>query len=49
MDHQRELMAEERELYDRQIRLWGADAQRRLSQARVLIVADMLPPLLQFA
>jgi ubiquitin-like 1-activating enzyme E1 A len=34
----RELTGEEAALYDRQIRLWGLDAQRRLAGASVLIV-----------
>jgi molybdopterin/thiamine biosynthesis adenylyltransferase len=29
--------AKESEIYDRQIRLWGVDSQRRLQDARVLI------------
>lgn len=37
----RELTGEEQALYDRQIRLWGADAQRRLSAGRILIVGDV--------
>ncbi|KAL4305619.1 hypothetical protein HN51_039584 [Arachis hypogaea] len=32
-----ELTAQETALYDRQIRVWGADAQRRLSKAHVLV------------
>lgn len=44
---ERELTAEERAVYDRQIRLWGTEAQRRLSQARVAIVGDVLAPLSQ--
>ncbi|XP_027340708.1 SUMO-activating enzyme subunit 1A-like isoform X2 [Abrus precatorius] len=32
-----ELTAHETALYDRQIRVWGADAQRRLSKAHVLV------------
>merc|ERR1712018_228112 len=29
---------EEAQLYDRQIRLWGLDAQKRLRSARILVV-----------
>ena len=29
--------AKEAELYDRQIRLWGVEAQRRMTSSRVLI------------
>ncbi|XP_023519116.1 SUMO-activating enzyme subunit 1B-1-like isoform X2 [Cucurbita pepo subsp. pepo] len=32
-----ELTEQETQLYDRQIRVWGADAQRRLSKAHVLV------------
>ncbi|EPS69619.1 hypothetical protein M569_05146, partial [Genlisea aurea] len=32
-----ELTEQETALYDRQIRVWGADAQRRLSKSRVLV------------
>lgn len=32
-----ELTQQETELYDRQIRVWGVDAQRRLSKANVLV------------
>ncbi|PRP80425.1 SUMO-activating enzyme subunit 1-like [Planoprotostelium fungivorum] len=32
------LSAEEAKLYDRQIRLWGVDAQRRMRDSRVLLV-----------
>ena len=32
-----ELTAQETALYDRQIRVWGADAQRRLSKSHVLV------------
>ncbi|KAJ7957224.1 SUMO-activating enzyme subunit 1B [Quillaja saponaria] len=32
-----ELTAQETALYDRQIRVWGADAQRRLSKAHILV------------
>lgn len=32
-----ELTEEERKLYDRQIRLWGLDAQKRLNKFRVCI------------
>ncbi|KAI4343594.1 hypothetical protein L6164_010928 [Bauhinia variegata] len=32
-----ELTEQETALYDRQIRVWGADAQRRLSKARILV------------
>lgn len=32
-----ELTDEERKLYDRQIRLWGLDAQKRLNKFRVCI------------
>ncbi|KAK4538789.1 hypothetical protein CDCA_CDCA20G4814 [Cyanidium caldarium] len=36
-EHRTDLTPEETEIYDRQIRLWGASAQRRLSQATVLV------------
>jgi ubiquitin-like 1-activating enzyme E1 A len=36
----RELTGEEAALYDRQIRLWGLDAQRRLAGANVLITGS---------
>ena len=29
---------DEAQLYDRQIRLWGLDAQKRLRAARVLVI-----------
>lgn len=32
-----ELSAQETALYDRQIRVWGVDAQKRLSKARILV------------
>ncbi|KAA0037998.1 SUMO-activating enzyme subunit 1B-1 isoform X2 [Cucumis melo var. makuwa] len=32
-----ELMEQETKLYDCQIRVWGADAQRRLSKAHILV------------
>lgn len=32
-----ELTEQETALYDRQIRVWGADAQRRLSKSHVLV------------
>uniref|UniRef100_A0A9I9CEF9 THIF-type NAD/FAD binding fold domain-containing protein n=1 Tax=Cucumis melo TaxID=3656 RepID=A0A9I9CEF9_CUCME len=32
-----ELTEQETQLYDRQIRVWGADAQRRLSKAHILV------------
>lgn len=32
------LTEEEEQLYDRQIRLWGMDAQNRLRDAKVLII-----------
>jgi ubiquitin-like 1-activating enzyme E1 A len=32
------LSEEERAIYDRQLRVWGIDAQRRLREGRVLIV-----------
>ena len=32
-----ELSAKEAEIYDRQIRLWGVDAQRRMRGSRVLL------------
>lgn len=38
MAEERELTGEEQALYDRQIRLWGVEAQRRLSTGHVLIV-----------
>lgn len=34
------MTADERALYDRQIRLWGAEAQGRLSCGRMLVVGD---------
>ncbi|KAF8679140.1 hypothetical protein HU200_045906 [Digitaria exilis] len=34
---ERELTAQETALYDRQIRVWGVDAQKRLSKAHVLV------------
>lgn len=37
----RELTGEEAALYDRQIRLWGVDAQRRLAASRVLIAGSV--------
>ncbi|GAB2221369.1 hypothetical protein Droror1_Dr00012544 [Drosera rotundifolia] len=37
MDDGDELTEQETALYDRQIRVWGADAQRRLSKAHVLV------------
>lgn len=46
-DQPRELTGEEQALYDRQIRLWGAEAQRRLSSARVLIVGAVTSALAQ--
>lgn len=36
------LSKEEAAIYDRQIRLWGADAQKRMSSARVMVVGDVL-------
>lgn len=38
---QRELTGEEAALYDRQIRLWGLDAQRRLAASTVLLVGPI--------
>lgn len=35
-----ELSEEERKLYDRQIRLWGLDAQKRLNKFRVCIAGE---------
>lgn len=32
------LTAEEAALYDRQLRLWGVEAQQRLGQAKVLLI-----------
>lgn len=32
-----ELTEDEAELYDRQIRLWGLDSQKRIRSARILI------------
>eukprot|EP00171_Calliarthron_tuberculosum_P011493 IDg11493t1 len=43
----RELTGEEQALYDRQIRLWGAEAQRRLSSAKVLIAGAATSALAQ--
>jgi tRNA A37 threonylcarbamoyladenosine dehydratase len=39
MESVSELLTEqEAAIYDRQIRIWGADAQRKLSKARILVV-----------
>lgn len=46
-DALRTLTGEEQALYDRQIRLWGEDAQRRLSASCVLLVCDPSLPLAQ--
>lgn len=46
-DALRNLTGEEQALYDRQIRLWGEDAQRRLSASCVLLVGDPSLPLTQ--
>lgn len=35
-----DLTEEERKLYDRQIRLWGLDAQKRLNKFRVCIAGE---------
>lgn len=37
-DSSQAITEEEAELYDRQIRLWGIDSQKRLRQARILLV-----------
>lgn len=37
----RALTGEEQALYDRQIRLWGVEAQRKLASSHVLLVCDM--------
>ena len=42
-----ELTAEQKQIYDRQIRLWGAEAQSRLTRARLLFIGDVLCPLSQ--
>lgn len=47
VDALRKLTGEEQALYDRQIRLWGEDAQRRLSASCVLLVCDTSLPLAQ--
>ena len=36
--HQQQLSADEAALYDRGIRLWGVDAQKRLRESRVLVL-----------
>ncbi len=46
-DQPRELTGEEQALYDRQIRLWGVEAQRRLSAGRILIAGDVTCQLAQ--
>lgn len=46
-DALRSLTSEEQALYDRQIRLWGEDAQRRLSASKVLLICDTATPLAQ--
>ncbi|XP_041352453.1 SUMO-activating enzyme subunit 1-like [Gigantopelta aegis] len=38
MDKEQNITEDEAALYDRQIRLWGLDAQRRLRAARVLLI-----------
>lgn len=43
----RQLTGEEAALYDRQIRLWGVDAQRRLSASSVLIAGQVTSFLVQ--
>ncbi|XP_058103146.1 SUMO-activating enzyme subunit 1B-1-like isoform X2 [Magnolia sinica] len=37
IDMEEELTAQETALYDRQIRVWGVDAQRRLSKSHILV------------
>lgn len=41
----RELTGEEAALYDRQIRLWGLEAQRRLASSNVLLVGSIVSAL----
>lgn len=36
----RALTGEEKELYDRQIRLWGVEAQRKLASSHILVICD---------
>lgn len=43
----RALTGEEEALYDRQIRLWGVEAQRRLAASNVLLIGDARSALLQ--
>lgn len=45
MPDERELTGEEAALYDRQIRLWGLAAQRKLAAAHVLLVGAACTPL----
>lgn len=44
---ERSLTKEEQALYDRQIRLWGVEAQRKLASSRVLIIGDPTNVLVQ--
>lgn len=46
-DTSRQLTGEEAALYDRQIRLWGLEAQRKLSSSHVLILGDVTSLLAQ--
>ena len=46
-DTSRQLTGEEAALYDRQIRLWGLEAQRKLSSSSVLILGDITSLLAQ--